>query len=103
MFGLTIEMKAILQKLLQIDSVLDESTVSIGAPFGEGIKNALEAFLEMAKKDGADIIIGTDPDCDRVGVDGCFDIGHYIRYSGIIYIKGSKRIQGTSSQTTDIF
>ena len=41
-----------LQKLLQIDSVLDESTVSIGAPFGEGIKNVLEAFLEMAKKDG---------------------------------------------------
>ena len=41
-----------LQKLLQIDSVLDESTVSVGAPFGEGIKNALEAFLEMAKKDG---------------------------------------------------
>ena len=41
-----------LQKLLQIDSVLDESTISVGAPFGEGIKNALEAFLEMAKKDG---------------------------------------------------
>lgn len=41
-----------LQKLLQIDSVLDESTISNNAPFGKGIKEALEFFLEMAKKDG---------------------------------------------------
>ena len=41
-----------LQKLLQIDSVLDDTTISEGAPFGKGIKEALEFFLEMAKKDG---------------------------------------------------
>ncbi len=39
-------------KLLQIDSVLDESTISFGAPFGKGIKEALETFLEIAKQDG---------------------------------------------------
>lgn len=41
-----------LQKLLQIDSVLDETTISDLAPFGKGIQRALEAFLEMAEKDG---------------------------------------------------
>ena len=41
-----------LQKLLQIDSVLDEATISVGAPFGKGIKEALEFFLSLAEKDG---------------------------------------------------
>lgn len=41
-----------LQKLLRIDSVLDESTISSGAPFGKGIKEALETFLEIAREDG---------------------------------------------------
>ncbi len=39
-------------KILQIDSILDEQTISQGAPFGKGIKEALETFLEMAKNDG---------------------------------------------------
>ena len=29
---------------------------------------ALKIALELAKKEGADIVIGTDPDCDRLGV-----------------------------------
>lgn len=41
-----------LQALLRIDSVLDETTIGKGAPFGKGIKEALEAFLQMATKDG---------------------------------------------------
>ena len=41
-----------LQKLLQIDSVLDESTISVGAPFGKGIRDALEFFLKLAESDG---------------------------------------------------
>lgn len=31
-------------------------------------KDALNIALEQAEKEGADIVIGTDPDCDRVGV-----------------------------------
>ncbi len=31
-------------------------------------KDALNLALEQAKKENADIVIGTDPDCDRVGV-----------------------------------
>lgn len=30
--------------------------------------DAFKIAIEMAKKDGADLILGTDPDCDRVGV-----------------------------------
>lgn len=31
-------------------------------------KEVFNIAIEMAKNDGADVIIGTDPDCDRVGV-----------------------------------
>lgn len=31
-------------------------------------KSVFNIAIEMAKKDGADLILGTDPDCDRVGV-----------------------------------
>lgn len=41
-----------LQTLLRIDSVLDEKTIGPLAPFGKGIKEALETFLEIAAKDG---------------------------------------------------
>lgn len=37
--------------------------------------------LEMAKKEDVDLIIGTDPDCDRVGV-VCNDNGKYIPLTG---------------------
>lgn len=38
--------------LLKINSVLDETTSSEGAPFGKGIKEALDYFLKIAKRDG---------------------------------------------------
>jgi len=40
------------QKFLQIKSVLDEKTKQIGAPFGKGIKQALEHLLQKGEKDG---------------------------------------------------
>ena len=40
--------------LLKINSILDESTSSEEAPFGKGINDCLEHFIEMAKKDGFD-------------------------------------------------
>lgn len=41
------------------------STVSYPNPEEKSVFNIA---IEMAKKDGADLILGTDPDCDRVGV-----------------------------------
>ena len=45
----------LLTKLVKIDSVLDPSTSTKGAPFGKGINEALEFFLSVAKKDGFEI------------------------------------------------
>ena len=44
-------------------------------------KDALNLALEQAEKEGADIVIGTDPDCDRVGV-GVLHNGNYILLTG---------------------
>lgn len=46
----------LLQKLVQIDSVLDESTKTNTMPFGKGINECLEMFLEYAKKDGFEVL-----------------------------------------------
>lgn len=45
-------------------------------------KAVFDIAIEMAKKDGADIIIGTDPDCDRVGVVVKDNRGEYIVLNG---------------------
>uniref|UniRef100_UPI00260C0396 phospho-sugar mutase n=1 Tax=Terrisporobacter sp. TaxID=1965305 RepID=UPI00260C0396 len=45
-------------------------------------KEVFDIAIEMAKKDGADIIIGTDPDCDRVGVVVKDNKGQYIVLNG---------------------
>lgn len=45
-------------------------------------KEVFDIAIEMAKKDGADIIIGTDPDCDRVGVVVKDNNGEYIVLNG---------------------
>ena len=45
-------------------------------------KEVFDIAIEMAKKDGADIIIGTDPDCDRVGVVVKDNDGEYIVLNG---------------------
>ena len=44
-------------------------------------KDALTLALEQAEKENADIVIGTDPDCDRVGV-GVLHNGSYILLTG---------------------
>ena len=45
-------------------------------------KEVFNIAIEMAKKDGADLIIGTDPDCDRVGVVVKNNKNEYIVLSG---------------------
>ena len=45
-------------------------------------KEVFDIAIEMAKVDGADIIIGTDPDCDRVGVAVKDNSGEYIVLNG---------------------
>ena len=45
-------------------------------------KADFDIAIEMAKKDGADIIIGTDPDCDRVGVVVKDNSGEYVVLNG---------------------
>ncbi|WP_278548727.1 phospho-sugar mutase [Paraclostridium bifermentans] len=45
-------------------------------------KAVFDIAIEMAKKDGADLIIGTDPDCDRVGVVVKDNDGEYVVLNG---------------------
>jgi len=58
--------------------------------------------ITLAKENGADLIIGTDPDADRVGIMVRSDTGDYITLSGnqtgvllVDYIIGAKRRAGT--------
>ncbi|MEE1010552.1 MAG: phospho-sugar mutase [Acutalibacteraceae bacterium] len=60
-------------------------------------KDALNLALEQAEKEGADIVIGTDPDCDRVGV-GVLHNGEYVLLTGnqtgallVDFILGSRK------------
>lgn len=71
-----------------------------------------EAFtlaIELAKKHNADIIIGTDPDCDRVGVVVRDTKGDYVVLSGnqtgallVDYILGSRQKQGRLNEKSTI-
>lgn len=71
-----------------------------------------EAFtlaIELAKKQAADIIIGTDPDCDRVGVVVKDTQGEYVVLSGnqtgallIDYILGTLHKQGRLTEKSTI-
>lgn len=45
-------------------------------------RSAFDIAIKMAKKDGADLIIGTDPDCDRVGVVVKDTSGEYVVLNG---------------------
>lgn len=45
-------------------------------------KSVFNIAIEMAKENGADLIIGTDPDCDRVGVVVKDSKGEYIILNG---------------------
>ena len=44
-----------LQSLVQINSILDESTKTIDMPFGKGINDALTFMEQLAKKDGFEV------------------------------------------------
>ncbi|HYE82822.1 MAG TPA: phospho-sugar mutase [Clostridia bacterium] len=71
-----------------------------------------EAFtlaIELARKQGADIIIGTDPDCDRVGVVVKDNRGEYVVLTGnqtgallVDYILGSMQKQGRLNERSTI-
>lgn len=71
-----------------------------------------EAFtlaIELAAKVGADIIIGTDPDCDRVGVVVKNDKGEYAVLTGnqtgallVDYVLGSLEKQGRLNERSTI-
>jgi len=65
-------------------------------------KEAFNLAIEMAKENGADIIIGTDPDCDRVGTVVKNREGDYIVLTGnqigsllVNYILGAKKRQNS--------
>ncbi len=45
-------------------------------------KDAFELAIELAKKEDVDLIIGTDPDCDRIGVVVRNSAGEYVVLTG---------------------
>jgi len=64
------------------------------------IRQAFECALKMTKKEMADLLLATDPDCDRVGI-AVLDKGEYKLLSGnevgallTEYILSSRRAQG---------
>jgi phosphoglucomutase len=71
-----------------------------------------EAFalaIELARKENADIIIGTDPDCDRVGAVVKDTSGEYVVLTGnqtgallVDYILGSLKKQGRLNERSTI-
>ncbi len=65
-------------------------------------KDAFKLAIELAKKEGVDLIIGTDPDSDRVGVVVKSSSGDYVVLSGnqtgcllMEYILSQKKAAGT--------
>ncbi|MBM7539988.1 phospho-sugar mutase [Amphibacillus cookii] len=72
-----------------------------------------EAFtlaIEQGKKSGADLLIGTDPDADRVGVATKNNEGHYVVLTGnqvgalmLDYLIVAKKAQGTLQANATVF
>ncbi|MGE4284165.1 MAG: phospho-sugar mutase [Clostridia bacterium] len=67
-------------------------------------KEGFAIAIEMAKKEDVDLIIGTDPDCDRVGIIVRNQEGEYVTLSGnqvgvllTEYILSQKKRKGTLS------
>ncbi len=65
-------------------------------------REAFDLAIELAKKEDVDFIIGTDPDCDRIGVVVRNKEGEYIALTGNMvgallteYILSSKKLSGT--------
>ncbi len=61
-------------------AVADGNFTTVRSPNPEE-KDALNMALEQAKRENADLVIGTDPDCDRVGV-GVLHNGEYTLLTG---------------------
>lgn len=61
-------------------AVADGNFTTVSSPNPEE-KDALNMALEQAKRANADLVIGTDPDCDRVGV-GVLHNGEYTLLTG---------------------
>lgn len=61
-------------------AVADGNFTTVRSPNPEE-KDALDMALEQAKRANADLVIGTDPDCDRVGV-GVLHNGEYTLLTG---------------------
>ena len=61
-------------------AVADGNFTTVRSPNPEE-KDALNMALEQAKRANADLVIGTDPDCDRVGV-GVLHNGEYALLTG---------------------
>lgn len=79
----------------------DGSFPTVKSPNPE-YKEAFEIAIEKAKEENADFIIGTDPDCDRVGVVVRNNEGEYIALTGNMvgalltdYVLGSMKTDGT--------
>ena len=79
----------------------DGSFPTVKSPNPE-YKEAFTIAIEKAKEENADFIIGTDPDCDRVGVVVRNNEGEYIALTGNMvgalltdYILGSMKTDGT--------
>ena len=69
------------------------------------IREAFKCALELAKKSPADLLLATDPDCDRVGIAVLCENGEYTLMSGnevgvmlLNYILSQKKENGTLSQ-----
>ena len=69
------------------------------------IFEALEKGLELAKKDGADLMLATDPDADRVGIamkcpDGSYELvtGNEMGVLILDYIAAGRKEKGTMPQ-----
>jgi len=80
---------------------LDGSFPTVISPNPEN-PEGFELAIELAKTNGANLIIGTDPDCDRVGIMVRDDTGNYITISGnqtgvllLDYLIGAKKRAGT--------
>lgn len=77
----------------------DFSTVN--SPNPENAES-LTLAIDLAKKNGVDLIIGTDPDCDRVGIAVRKNDGEYVTLTGnqtgallVEYILRAKKERGT--------
>jgi len=81
--------------------VLDGTFPTVISPNPENPEGFAHAIL-LAKDNNADLIIGTDPDCDRVGIMVRNDVGEFLTLSGnqtgvllFDYLLGAKNRAGT--------